>query len=1110
MKHFCHLHTHNEFSFLDGLGTAKQYVRRAKELGFGYLALTNHGNVDGLIKFQAVCDEEKIKPVLGAELYIVPDMKEKKKGEKRGHITLLVKDEIGWRNLLRLVTIGNLEGFYNRPRIDYKSFMKHCQGLVVMTACVSSFLNMRGGQDFFLDLKDEVGDDLYLEIMPHDIKEQISLNFQCLDLAEKYGVLLVATNDCHYVMEDDVEAQEVLLAIGTQAKWNDIDRFKFGLTGLHLRTADEMEAAFDVQEFPYTVYSEAMKETVAVARKCGDFRIKKREISLPIHPELKGLDENEFLRNLCNEKLKEKGLKEKEYGKRLDRELDLICEKGFAPYFLIVWDLMSWCWKSDIMSGPGRGSVGGSLVAYLLGIIQIDPVKFNLPFERFIAQDRIDYPDIDIDFEDTKKDMIRDRLRELYGGSNVAGINTHLRMKNRAVIRDVSRVFDVPLGEAGSLAKTIDDTDDLKDVFKKEKVGKIFEKKYPQVVRNILKLRGQIRGLGQHPAGVIISSEDISSNGRAALSDKDGTLMINWDGEDAEFVGLVKFDLLSLKEISVLAETKRLIEQNVGRDIHFEDDIPLDDNEVLKDISEGNTVGCFQLAQFTTELIKKMGVEKFSHISDAVALARPGPMNSGMTKKYVDRKHGRKWEAMHPLYEEATKDTYGVIVYQEQVMEVINKVAGLDYSTADKIRKIIGKKRDVKEFKQFYAAFVDGCLKNKTLNKKEAADFWKGMEKHAGYSFNRAHSVEYAMMAYWTAWLKHYYPTEFLCGSLSCGAEGKKDELVDEAMRLGLKIIPPKVGKSDAFKWMARGRELYVPFVEVKGIGKKTAETAASVGIEKKKRPGFFLKKVESVPAKGKLGVLLQSIGAFSDDIPKGISEYFDFDIGSDLGQYPRLETLTKGVGKPLRELLRGEVEGLELGKKLDEKTKGALADLRYEMLSCSRCSLRDECDGPVGPSIGTWNMMICGEGAGKDENQEGEVFIGRAGKELWKIMAEFKLKRKLFYISNVDKCWPSETKTPTKEHIAACRGWLDKEIEILKPFLILSLGNIPRYYFTGEISGINSVSGTTEWNERAGAWICYSTHPASVLHRKSEGNVELFRKGIENFSEKLETLGGI
>jgi len=895
---FCHLHIHNEYSQLDGVGTAESYIKRAKELGQKYIGLTNHGNVDGIIEWQKECDRQGVKPITGCECYIVPDAKVKNKDEKRRHIVLLVKNKAGWENLLQLLTYANLEGFYRKPRIDYNRLLQHLDGLIVLTGCLDTFLHHERGADFF----DAVAltSEIYVEVMPHSPKIQIETTNIVLDFSDHFDppVSLVATNDCHYVNPRDNILQEVLLAVQRKKKWADKDRWTFGdFDELYLKSADEMVKSFREQGVLRDEdIEEAMANTIEIAEKCCDFRVEKQDIFLPMPPNIEShLDEDLVLWDLCCDGKRNKLEPLEIYEDRLHEEFELIKTKKFSRYFLIVWELVNWCGEHDIMIGPGRGSVSGSLISYLLRITSVDPVKHSLLFSRFISEDRIDYPDIDIDFEDAKRHLVLSHLEDLYGRNSVAGISTFLRMKARMAIRDVARVFDVPYKDVDEFAKAIDEPstkakshDWIKKAVEDTKEGERFKRKYPDVVKYAIALEGQVRGYGRHAAGVVISAEDLRLGKRCNLMSRSDQVVINWDFDNAEHVGLLKLDVLGLSALSILNEAKKLIKKSRDIDIVFED-IPIDDEKVFREFADGETVGCFQFnSHGITNLCKKMKVSNFEDLVAINALYRPGPLRSGMVGKYVERKNGKKWKSSHPKVENIAGSTYGILVYQEQVMQLVRDLAGFTWAESDKVRKVIGKSRGKKELVKFKDSFISGCNKANGISSKKAEVIWKEIEEFGGYGFNRSHSFTYSMIGFWCMWLKVYYPTQFICANLSYGSEGKKEELIKESCRLGLSIVVPKCGISDAFKWVAKDDKLYVPFIEIKGVGEKTASKAASFEkLKVGKNKGFFrLKEKDGSPPigkKNKFEQMLEDIGAF-DGIDEGIArpnaqEYFSFSI---------------------------------------------------------------------------------------------------------------------------------------------------------------------------------------------------------------------------------------
>lgn len=998
---FCHLHVHNEFSLLDGMGSAEDYAIKAKELGQEYLALTNHGNIDGLLKFQKACLKQDIKPILGCEVYLVKDLSIKEKGEKRNHLTLLIKNEQGFRNLCKMLTVANLEGFYYKPRVDFDLLYNHCDGLVVLSGCAVGLLSMEGDRsELVFDLWSRLKKDFYIEVMPHDFKEQKKVNKEALLIAEDLHLPIVVTNDCHYVNADDSESHEVLLAMQTQAKWDDKNRFRFNTRGLFLCSEKQMRHKLVKQGvLSLKQIDEAIDNTIKIAKKCCEFRIEKQSIFLPAVPKYNDKDPYKLLLGITRRRLQElisaSELSHddvKIYRDRLSEEWKLIQRKGFTPYFCIVKELVDWCKEKDIMIGSGRGSVGGSLVAYLLGITCVDPIKYNLLFSRFINEDRNDLPDIDLDFEDIKREQVKEHLKQLYGENNIASISTFLTMKGKAVVRDVARVFDVPLKEVDEFAKNISyyEEGDVIAAACKTEIGKKFAKQYPKIINHAIKLEGLMKSTGQHAAACIISADDLTQGAKGNLAIRKDQLVSNWDMEDSEHMGLMKLDVLGLNTLTVLHECAKEIYKNHNKQIDFTK-LPLDSKKVYHQISQGQNVGIFQISGWATNnLAPQIQPKDIFGLSDLVALSRPGTLDSGMTDLYIERLQTGQWERKHPVYEKITKNTKGIIVYQEQVMEVIYKIAGLPYSIADKIRKIIAKKRDAKEFQQYEDIFIKGCLKQGYFNKQEALEFWEMLQAHASYcltgdtivyrgsqnsfcdreitinqlyekqkyynfrhygykilslcddglirprklkaiykngrqrvfcikttsnksikatanhrffvnrkwrmvkdikigdliqttdflipklnakgngkgpfirgfypqfeiitdiffvgeretydiemeaeprnfiangfvshnSFNKSHSLSYAIMAYWTAWVRCFYPVEFICALLNYGSDNdqKKKEYMEEARRLDLDIRLPSLKYSDPMKWIVKQEMLYVPLIEIKGVGEK-------------------------------------------------------------------------------------------------------------------------------------------------------------------------------------------------------------------------------------------------------------------------------------------------
>jgi DNA polymerase-3 subunit alpha len=1124
---FCHLHLHSEHSLLDGYGKADQYVSRAVELGQDYLGCTDHGNIDGLIKFQASCKARGVTPVLGVELYIVPDLGKKGQSEKRYHIVALMTNDAGLANIMAMLSVANLDGFYRRPRIDPKTLLKHRGGLIFMSACISSFVNMRGGIDLLLELSGT--NTVCLEVMPHDHQLQRETNAKKLALSKKYDIPLVATCDAHYPLIHQSKTQEVLLAIQHKKKWTDADRFTMKDWQLHLRSAEEMVEEFENQGvLPVKEYLQAIKNTVSVAQLCNGYTISKQSVSLPKVCGYEDRDETELLWSLVKkgffDRFDSNIIKPGQYQDRLNEEMDIICRLNFQRYFLIVWELVDWCHKNGIMTGPGRGSVGGSLVAYLLHITDVDPIKHGLIFARFISPERNDFPDIDMDFEDERRAEVRQHLEDCYGHYNVAGISTFLTMKGRGALRDVSRVFGVNPKEVDRAAKTIASKPDsdprsghaIEDAYAESEEMRAFHAKYPEVTRLAVELEGQVRGAGQHAAAVCISAEDLRLGKRCNFCVRDRRLVANWEKDDAEYMGMMKLDILGLSSLTLLNYAKRLIRNNHDVEIEF-DKLPIDDKLVFAEINAGHSVGIFQIGSpGLIKTCKEMGISEFTDIAVATSLFRPGPLGAGMVDEYIARKKGQKPVIhIHPKLEPYTRETLGIVVYQEQVMWVMYELAGLSWGVCDKVRKIMGKSRGEAEFQQFKQQFVQGCLSQGTLSVQEADRVWDMLASFSSYGFNKAHAIEYSMISYWMMYCKVHFAKEFMAALLTHGGDDQKSAYINEARRLGLQIQLPRLGISSASKWIATKDEniLYAPFTEIKGIGEAQASKIASGEIKTKIKAsrinrGFFdiSPEPELVTQNhgSSMSNLLHKVGAdgrqLSPEEAREAQQYFGFNIMDKANRFKKLYELEARVWADLPEesLLKCEISNVNL-----------LRIARYvKKVECDACQLRQECTTPVSPSVGRYNVMIAGEGPGDKENELGLGFIGPAGeKVLWPELARYGLSALMFHVTNVVKCWPSKTKTPGKKHIDTCRPILEDEISNLQPIVILALGNTSVKFFADKDSGIINLSGQTEWSDKYKCWICWCVHPAAVL--RSPSNRGDFENGIRNFAEVLGRIGG-
>ena len=1103
---FCHLHLHTEYSMLDGFGTASEYAQKAKRLGYQFLGCTDHGNIDGLITFQKACQKNKITPILGCEGYLIENSESKK---RNGHICFWIKNNIGFKNLCSMLSIANLDDYYRRPLITYENLLAHHKGLIIGTACLGSFVNLPNGEKFFRELKKLKPNDIYAEVMINDIDSQKEYNKKLIALAEENNVPIILTHDCHYVKKRESKYQEMMLAIQRKAKWDDPKRWRFETNNLYLLSKKEIHRiAQDNNLKP-----EYLENTIKLAEKCKRFKIPKKSISLP---PIEGInDEAKFMRETCEAKLKAEFGINLLYLERLRKEIDLILKKKFERYILIVWELCNWCRENKILIGPGRGSVGGSLVAYLLGITSIDPIKYNLLFERFIAEDRNDFPDIDLDFERSKIHLVKRHLEDLYGSENIAGVSTYTNYKAKNSVQDIARVFGIKADEVNFFTKMIDDDANLSEEELlanaiETDAGREFNQAYPEVLDYAKKITGRVKNYSQHPAAMVIATEKINTSGKCVLLRGKKDVRINWNKYDIEHVGFIKLDILRLRLLSIIGMALAQIKENSKIDLDL-NKIDLEDKNVLAQIQNNRNQGVFQLNTYATKkLLEEIKIESFRSIIDLIALVRPGPNESGMTAQYIERQRTKQWDEKHKIYEEITQDTYGIVLFQEQVMAIISKIAGLPYSTADRIRSIISKKRDKKLFREYEKMFFEGCKKNKFLSKKEAEEFWEGLLSWSRYGFNRSHSTAYAILAYWCAYLKYYHPVEFISSALTYGAKEKKSDLIQEAYRLGLNVMPPKVGISDPIIWKSKGFDLFVPFSEIEGLGpQKSNEAATQPHLQKVKGQLKFVSMKNVVSRhKGKLGELLESIKAYSPNDNKLSTEalkLFDFEIR------PKPEKIFRLVKKNLSHEELTQVLNAD-SKAVRSLCKNFIKDNKaqyYVDRDCTECDLYENSGYPINGSQGQKNLMIIGESPGKTEYALKKPFVGKSGKLLWSVLKP--LDRELFHVTNVIKCFP--VRKIEEEHISKCSAkHLTEEIKLIQPKLILAIGNKALKFFTGKDRGIIELNGQIFWNERYNTYIAWLIHPASVLRFKDEGekdNSRLrdFKKAIKKFKRFYKTL---
>ncbi|NQU77095.1 DNA polymerase III subunit alpha [Candidatus Falkowbacteria bacterium] len=819
---FTHLHTHSHYSLLDGLAKIGDLVAKAKEYKMESLALTDHGVMYGAIEFYKTCKDAGIKPIIGCEVYVAPNGRLKKRprvDEERFHLILLAKNDAGYKNLLKLTSKAHLEGFYYKPRVDLEILKKHSEGLIASSACLQGEISRlilsdkrERAKEKALEYKEIFGEgNFYLEVQHHpNIPEQGQVNEIIFEISRETEIPCIATNDVHYLEPDDAEAQDILLCLQTKKKLTDTDRMNMMGEDFSFYSSEKILAGFPT-------HPEVVENTQKIAEKCN-LEIELGEIKLPHFEVPGGASNEEYLEKLCAEGLVKRygynrgGQKTEDGGRkdeagvdeivmeRLAYELGIIEKTGFAPYFLIVADFVNWAKDRAIVVGPGRGSAAGSIVSYLLNITDLDPIKYELLFERFLNPERISMPDIDLDFADVRRDEVIEYVSQKYGKDHVSQIITFGTMAARAAIRDVGRVFDMSYSYCDQIAKMIpmftglfdalEANSELKDMYEKDPEAK-------KLIDTAMKLEGVARHASTHACGVVITKE--ASNNYIPLqydSKADEKAVVSqYSMKPIEDLGLLKMDFLGLKNLTIMERALKQIKYNRNIEVEI-DKIPLDDAKTFELLRKGDTTGVFQLESAGMKrYLKQLKPTELEDIIAMVSLYRPGPME--WIPDYIDGKHGRKKPYyLHPKLEPILEKTYGVAIYQEQVLEIARDLAGFTLGEADILRKAVGKKiknlLDEQKIK-----FIDGCVTN-GVNRKVAEKVFSFIEPFAGYGFNRSHAACYAMIAYETAFLKANFPGEFMA-SLLTSDHHDADRIaieVEECRGMGIEVLPPDINES--------------------------------------------------------------------------------------------------------------------------------------------------------------------------------------------------------------------------------------------------------------------------------------------------------------------------
>lgn len=873
-KKFCHLHLHSGYSLLDGSGKIKPLINKAKELGMESIALTDHGVMYGCVDLYKEAKAQGIKPILGCEVYVVPKSRKIKSNDednKTYHLVLLVKNEKGYENLMKIVSVASIEGFYYKPRIDREYLKEHSEGIIALSACLGGEVqkailngNIEKAREAAIFYRDTFKDGFYLELQNHGMEEQKKVNEVNINLSKELNIPLVATNDVHYINQEDSKAHDILMCIQTGKTVDDPNRRRYPSDQFYLKSQEEMWDMFDY-------IPEALENTLKIAEECNfdyEFHVSK----LPKFPLPEGVEPFDYLRKTCFDGLIDrldelKELKEngdydidkvykigetneivKEDIERLEYELGVIKQMGYVDYFLIVWDFIKYANDNGIPTGPGRGSAAGALVAYTLGITKIDPMKYSLLFERFLNPERVSMPDIDSDFCYEGRQRVIDYVVEKYGHDNVSQIITFGTMAARACIRDVGRAMNYTYAEVDRIAKQIPTVlgvtiDKALDLNPELKTIYDTEERVKELIDVSRRLEGLPRHSSTHAAGVVIASKPLVDY--VPLQKNDESIVTQFDMTTLEELGLLKMDFLGLRTLTVMRDAVDMIKYNRGVDIDL-DNLDFDDKEVYKMIGEGNTVGVFQLESAgMTSFMKELKPDNLEDIIAGISLYRPGPMAE--IPKYINGKRDPKSvEYIVPELENILNVTYGVMVYQEQVMEIVRKLAGYSMGRSDLVRRAMSKKKHKvmeEERKNFIYGIKDengnievpGCLRN-GISEEAANKIFDSMMDFASYAFNKSHAAAYAVIGFQTAYLMRYYPVEFLAAMLNSvmGNSDKVSEYIRSAEKLGIQVLPPDINESYT-KFTVKGDTIRFGMGAIKNVGINVVQNISKSRDEKGK-----------------------------------------------------------------------------------------------------------------------------------------------------------------------------------------------------------------------------------------------------------------------------------
>ena len=848
---FVHLHNHTEYSLLDGALRIENLIRQAKKYNMPAPPMPAHGVLYGMYEFYKKAKENNIKPIIGCEVYVSPTNRFDKSVRNSYHLVLLAENNKGYHNLMKIVSSSWLEGFYYKPRVDKDLLYEHREGIIAMSACLQgevsqAILKGKSKKEVKNTIKKYQNifgkENYFLELMDHNLSKEKKVNSTLIEISNEENIPLVVSNDVHYKEKDDAKIHDVLLALQTGTTVNDEKRLTFPNDNYYFKSSLEMYKLFpDIKE--------AYQNTLKISKRIN-VNLDTSEFFLPNYPDVEKDNEVNYLKELCEKGLKEKGLKNsKKARERMNYELEIIEEMGYISYFLIVWDFIEFANENDIRVGPGRGSAAGSLVSYLLDITRINPLKYGLIFERFLNPERVTMPDIDIDF-DERRDEIIDYVKKRYGKERVAQIGTFGTMAARAAVRDVGRALDISYGKVDKVAKLIPSQHGVNLEYalqNSEKLRKNYEndKEVKKLIDFSKEVEGLPRHISTHAAGVIIGPEDLENIIPLQLQDDNVITQLPMD--DLEEMGLLKMDFLGLRNLNIINKALDLIERNKNVTLDIEN-IPRDNQTVYEMLQQGQTLGVFQMeSRLFQDLNKKLKPNRFEDIIALLALGRPGPLGSDIVDDYIKCRHGEKEpEYLHPKLKPILEETYGMILYQEQVMEIAGKLANYSMGEADLLRRGMGKKKE-KLVKKEREKFVKGAVSN-GIDKSIASEIFDQMEYFAGYGFNKSHSAAYALLAYQTAFLKAKYPSEFMSALLSTVMTNldKVSLYINEAKEMGLDVLPPDINESYYDFVPNKKGDIRFGLKAIKNVGTNSIETI----VNSRKKEGYkslqdFLDKVD-------------------------------------------------------------------------------------------------------------------------------------------------------------------------------------------------------------------------------------------------------------------------